>query len=386
MMNYHRTPAKSTMALNFLQISNIISRWLLRTKNTTGLRRIVPLGAALATDVGMVRQENQDHVAALRGLDSTGQEYSAIALADGIGGMKDGALCSAKTIGTFLAKIIEIAKYKNSLSPDQWLRVAALEANSRILREYNETGGSTLVAILNLKGKNPYWLSIGDSRIYCWDGKSVSQLSKDDTIAGQLGKQRGADHEQTKLLQFIGAEAELDIHTGEIESGLFCNALLTSDGVHYLSSSQDWFEKLINNSGDPGVCVKRLIDVSKWCGGPDNASVAVASLSHQTESTSALDQDQLEIWDPFGELQIPLLSDNSGNIEKELIVRNKQQESEVKKDLLSASLSSEELVPPEPRKTAKKRQRAPKNKNENKTNEQKSVNAPELFVDFPDKE
>ncbi|MFJ5406144.1 PP2C family protein-serine/threonine phosphatase [Pectobacterium punjabense] len=386
MMNHNQKTDENTMALNFLQISNIISRWLLRKKSTTGLRRIVPLGAALATDVGMVRQENQDHVAALRGFDSNGQEYSVIALSDGIGGMKDGALCSAKAIGTFLGKIIEISKDKHANSPEQWLKAAALEANSRILQEYNETGGATLVAILHLKNQNPCWLSVGDSRIYSWDGKSVYQLSKDDTIAGQLGKQDKIDQEQTKLLQFIGSEAELDIHTGAIEAKESRNVLLTSDGVHYLSSSQDWFEKIITNSGDPGVCVKRLIDVSKWCGGPDNASVAVISISHQAESTTELEQDQLEIWDSFGELQIPVFFTDSGSIEKKLIDRNDHQKLEAKKDLLSESLSPEKTVPPEPKKTAKKRQRTPKKKIETQMNEQKLVKAPELFVDFPDKD
>jgi len=68
-----------------------VTDWLLRRMPTSGVRRVAPLVAAIASEIGSVREENQDRAVIARGWSSQGQDYSVIAVADGIGGMRDGA-------------------------------------------------------------------------------------------------------------------------------------------------------------------------------------------------------------------------------------------------------------------------------------------------------
>ena len=62
---------------------------------------------------------------------------------------------------------------------------------------------------------------------------------------------------------------------------------------------------MIKNAPDAGTAAKRLIDVAKWCGGPDNATLAVVEFPVQLSETLGI-EDGLQVWDAFGELHIQL--------------------------------------------------------------------------------
>lgn len=286
-------------------IQHLVAKWLLRKTAPSGVRRVASLAAAVGSDVGIVRQENQDRAAILRGFDDMGQEFAVLAVADGIGSMREGAACAALTIGSFFDAIYECALSAAGSSSAEWLNMAAHCANNAVLSSFRATGGSTLVAVVLRKEMNPCWLSIGDSRVYALRERDAVQLSTDDTIAGQLGKGLEAGREQSKLLQFVGMDGELDPHVEELRETLPSSILLTTDGVHFLSRSSTWFTQVIQNAGDPGTCAKRLIDLARWCGGPDNASIVGVALPCFAEPEMPAFRC-LEIWDAFGELQLPV--------------------------------------------------------------------------------
>lgn len=286
-------------------IQNQLINWLLRRTPSGGVRRIATLSAALASDVGNVREDNQDRAAAIRGRDQRGREYVLVAVADGIGGMQDGATCAAMAIAAFVAAIDRLVQTAGiSNRPDDLLREGAHAANEEVFSKFRASGGSTLVALLLIPGLRPYWLSIGDSRVYCMDDKALIQTSIDDTIAGQLGKNPEDSSEQSRLLQFVGMGPDLEPHVAIVDAESIDAVILTTDGVHFLSSSPGWMSQIVRHSPDPGICVKRLIDLAKWCGGPDNASVAMISLPVETQTETKLDYPCLEVWDAYGELQL----------------------------------------------------------------------------------
>ena len=178
-----------------------LAAWFMRRTAPTGVRRVAPLNAAVASDVGVVRQENQDRVALVRGSDRTGTTFILAALADGIGGMKRGEECAAVALGTFIDSVVTEAQ--RSVSPMDWLGRACACANKAVWTRHAGEGGSTLVALLLVRGRRPMWLSIGDSRVYqARDGK-LRQLSRDDTLEGQLGKPIEGGR-RSELLQFVG--------------------------------------------------------------------------------------------------------------------------------------------------------------------------------------
>ena len=296
-----------------------LTDWLLRRTSHTGVRRVVPIDAAVATGVGMVREENQDRAVIVRGKDGRGNGFIAIAVADGIGGMRSGATCAAMTLGAFVSSIAE----ESRLSPDSalhWVERSVKAADRFVFSEFHGSGGSTLVAIVMKLNQKPCWVSVGDSRIYKISKNSMSQISKDDTIAGQLGKKVDASHDHSRLLQFVGIGNEMEPNLAEIDCSPEDHFLLTTDGAHYLSEIDGLLPKIIKNASDAGMCVKRLIDIAKWCGGTDNATAALASLSEVHAVNSTIRGDYLEVWDAHGE--VICYRQQSGNNKQVLADKN----------------------------------------------------------------
>ncbi len=266
-----------------------------------GVRRVAPLAAALATDVGKIRQENQDRVAIARGRDLLGRPFAIAAVADGIGGMQQGAECAAQTLGSLIATIASEAMA--SIDSHQWLLRGIHQANGDVYARMRGEGGATISATLISGHKSIHWANVGDSRVYSTYGSSLKQISIDDTIAGQLGRYGEAGFDQSKLIQFIGIGKPLEAEVSDFPLHAGASIFLTTDGVHFLDSTP-WFSQLIKHAPDPGVCVRRLVELSRWCGGPDNATIAMLSFGDDINEGMPNVDGCIEIWDPFGELQL----------------------------------------------------------------------------------
>jgi serine/threonine protein phosphatase PrpC len=294
-----------------LPLAQQLARWMLRKTSTGAVRRVARFSAALATDIGNVRDENQDRAIIAHGLDKNRNGYLVVAVADGMGGMQEGATCASSALANFIASIDYLAK-AGVEDTAEWLDTAAKHANTSLHATHKGAGGATLVAIVKRSNLPTYWLSIGDSRIYLSQKGSLEQITTDDTIAGQLGKNSDLTSAQTKLLQFVGMGQDLEPHVSTfIGEGA---ALLTTDGMHFFSTDSTWMGKIIENSLDFGVCAKRLVDLSKWCGGHDNSTIAIVPSKPESYPTPNFDYNFLEVWDSFGELQI--ISETSPRFEQ----------------------------------------------------------------------
>ncbi|WP_122799465.1 PP2C family protein-serine/threonine phosphatase [Burkholderia pseudomallei] len=271
--------------------------WFMRRTAAGAVRRVAPLSAAVASDVGLTRAENQDRVALVRGSDRNGAPFILAAVADGIGGMKQGAECASLTLATTIDTVARESKHTGD--PIEWLRRAAEQANRAVHMTYGGNGGSTLVAVVLAHGHQAVWLSVGDSRVYHVAEAKMLQLSKDDTLEGQLGKPIEGGR-RSELLQFIGIGESLEPHIEPIPNTLSGTLLLTTDGVHFVDAA--YLGKVAHFAQDLGVCVRRFIDLAKMLGGPDNASVAALSLDALSGATDTEIDAAFEVWDPFGEL------------------------------------------------------------------------------------
>jgi len=366
------------MTAQALPIQTPLVSWLLRRTATTGFRRVAPLSAAIASEIGNVRDENQDRAVIVKGCDSNGDDYYLAVVADGIGGMREGAFCAAAALGVFITVVDQQAQSK-SLDSNAWMRAAISAANQNVFSSMHGDGGTTLVAALVRPNRETCWLSVGDSRVYLTHGHELIQLSTDDTIAGQLGKGDQATFEQSKLLQYVGMGADLEPHIGEFQALSDSRLLLATDGVHYLAKSPNWFEQVVSNAPDAGVCVKRMIDLAKWCGGTDNGTVAI--LPAHVPATlfgRGVGPNCLEIWDAFGELQIlsvqvspSIAMAPDAVISPKLPLR------------VASDSSSPKTVPQKtPRAKVGKKSKTSKARSSPKSQKEKDTDAPQLFVDF----
>jgi hypothetical protein len=85
-----------------------IEAWLSRAVPDRAVNQCFDLSAVLATDIGLARSENQDRVAALRfnTKSTSGRPLIAVAVADGMGGMRDGAKCATLALSSFFHALI----------------------------------------------------------------------------------------------------------------------------------------------------------------------------------------------------------------------------------------------------------------------------------------
>ncbi|GAA0709864.1 hypothetical protein GCM10009105_10660 [Dokdonella soli] len=219
--------------------------------------------------------------------------------------MRDGAQCAALAVSAAFDAVHRLAS--SGAPPLEWADNAVNSAHNAVRMAYGGAGGTTLVLLLVTENKGVYWASVGDSRLYVSTEDTLVQISTDDTIAGQLGRPAGADIDQGKLLQYIGMEGPLEFEV----SKLFCApdnnmAILTTDGVHFLASGSDVMSLVVRHAPDIGATARRLTELARWAGGPDNATVAVVSFNvalYESPPAYAC----LDIWDPFGEIRMPLI-------------------------------------------------------------------------------
>ncbi|WP_205957130.1 PP2C family protein-serine/threonine phosphatase [Pantoea stewartii] len=282
-----------------------LSKWLSKPIASKGQNQPDNLNVVLSTDIGLRRKENQDRVVAMRVNTpfSSGRHFFVIALADGMGGMKDGAQCASLTLSTFLYSLI---RYR-ALPPEERLIQSALDSNKSVHEFSQGNGGATLSAIIIEPGSNPCTLNIGDSRIYTYKKKiknSLKRLTIDDSLEEVFG---GDDK---SLLQFVGMGQGIKPHTQYLshEGDYYC---LTSDGIHFIDESV--FDDILFHSQELNQAAIRLGQYVRWCGAHDNASIALVDCDNIIQSLNNYNDIGIEVWDPFSQLHILWMKNDSNS-------------------------------------------------------------------------
>lgn len=313
---YHLKIAISNMDQD--SIKRQLRHWMTR-KVPKGFARVVDdLPISIASDVGLLRAENQDKAVLLRAQVTPLKSFVVGVLCDGMGGMVDGAECASLAVSSFISSCIR----NRALDVNTRLLKAVNEANRDVFLEYQGNGGSTLSAFIFDSDGNASAVNVGDSRIYTVSSNKIKQLSVDDTIAGQLNYKGDDSPMSHKLLQFVGIGSDLEIHQVELpEISSISKLLLTSDGVHYLPEFT--FNSLILQDISPFELSKRLINVAKWCGGHDNATtIVISEPSTIFSNSSPAVTGTVQLWDFNGDvyfigIEKPQSADD-GNVDPKL--------------------------------------------------------------------
>lgn len=282
--------------MNQDQLQIRLRRWLTRRTINSAVRRVGELPLTIGSDRGAVRNENQDRVAVLKMQVGPDRSCLVVALCDGMGGMVEGSACAAQAIAGFLASCCA----GSDMAPAERMVRAAHEANRMVYSLYHGKGGATLSAVMFDSKRGMAGINMGDSRIYSYKMGVLEQVTVDDTMAGLLPKVEDNIHPRNELLQFIGIGDGLEPHVINLPVSQELT-VLTSDGVHLLG--EDILQRVIRNANDPSVAAKRIIELAQWCGGRDNASIVIAGpVSNQWDKIE--DPGVIQVWDPFGELQM----------------------------------------------------------------------------------
>ncbi|GAA4901441.1 PP2C family protein-serine/threonine phosphatase [Ferrimonas pelagia] len=296
--------------MNHDVITEQIKQWLMRPVPSGGYNNVAEFDCSLASDLGLKRSENQDRVALLKAKVSASKYFVVGVLCDGMGGMTNGADCASTAMSVFLSSCI---KHRGQHAKERLL-ISAESANKEVHKLYGGNGGCTLSAFVIDSELNFFAVNVGDSRIYVERSGALNQITTDDTIAGQLNRD---DNELGgKLLQYVGMGEDMEPHVFETESFLGANKLLiSSDGAHYIH--QETLEQIIVHKADSDTLARRLISLSKWCGGHDNTSVMVISdLSKIAGASVNLPSGAIEVSDHISDMRvlgIPMVKHNVFN-------------------------------------------------------------------------
>ncbi len=235
---------------------------------------------ATATDVGLIRDENQDEVLAK---DYRGKILAVVC--DGMGGEKSGSLASRMAVHELFDHFS--ANYHEEMNAEE-IRALLLSsvsaANSVIYStakmDYQNYGmGTTCVAAFAERG----WLSIvnvGDSRAYLIENGQIRQLTSDHTFVNEL-YQKGEitledmnDHPlRNRLTKAVGVERVVKPDYYHIACGEDFMLLLCSDGLSSYCSEQEMLHLMQENTFTK--MPQALVDMALEKGGRDNISLAI---------------------------------------------------------------------------------------------------------------
>ena len=250
--------------------------------------------AAALTDVGMMRELNEDAVLTLEFFRDSQVEPAQnflYVVCDGMGGAEAGETASAIAVQTIRGYVEDSFRRGETQALGDALSAALEEANLRII-EYQKVRpeargmGSTGVcaAIVPPDGAVAW---VGDSRAYILEGGTLRQLTKDHSLVqrlveiGQITAEEARHHEHKNVItRSLGARqsgaAGAEMVAVKLRRG--DKLLLCSDGL--MAHVEDAaIAEIMRRYDDPYPTARELIAAANAGGGSDNISVIVVFAS-----------------------------------------------------------------------------------------------------------
>src|SRR5438270_4928066 len=245
------------------------------------------LSAGGATDVGLVRDHNEDRYLT---------DEHLFAVADGVGGHKAGEVASQTAVETLQREFTE---------PRTDALIDAVKLANRTVWNLAETNseqrgmGTTLTAIALVEDGDEERLAIvnvGDSRAYLLQQGQLEQLTEDHSLVeqlvreGQLTPAEAQVHPQRSIItRALGLDPEVEVDSWELTPYKGDRLLLCSDGLTN-EVSDDEIATTLRAVSDPEDAAKQLVNEARDHGGSDNITCVVVDVvddDHRAAAASA---------------------------------------------------------------------------------------------------
>jgi protein phosphatase len=229
-----------------------------------------------STDVGMVRQQNEDSYLA---------EENLYVVADGMGGHNAGEVASALAVTTLKAGA------RSGIDSVERFRELVQQANTAIytasLDDSTQSGmGTTLTALSIVAGEEPRVLvaNVGDARTYMWRNGALTRLSVDHSYVQELVNEGIITPEEARVhprrnivTRALGIDRSVvvDVFSHLVRTG--DRIVLCSDGLVDEVSDAD-IAVVLGQHSDPQDTAEALVMVANTAGGRDNTTVIVVDV------------------------------------------------------------------------------------------------------------
>jgi len=227
--------------------------------------------AAAATDIGLVREGNED---------SYLTEEPLFAVADGMGGHRGGEVASQLAVET----LEKLFKQGAGDLPDQVQEANRVVFERSVLDRKVAGMGTTLTAAL-VEGDRVRLAHVGDSRAYLLRDGKVRLLTEDHTLVhrmvteGEISQEEAETHPQRSVLtRAVGVDTVVDVDEDTVHILPGDRLLLCTDGLTSMVS-EEVIEEVLGDVPDPQEAAQRLVRMANEAGGVDNTTVVVLDFS-----------------------------------------------------------------------------------------------------------
>jgi len=239
----------------------------------TGERTMPTLTAAARSDIGRVRENNEDAALCLD---------HVVAVADGMGGHAGGEVAAALAI-----TLVEAAFTGQSVDE----LVAAVRAANRAIAERADTMaglegmGTTICAAGAMAGGQVAVVNVGDSRAYLLRDGELRQLTEDHSLTaelvrrGELTEAEATQHPHRNVLTRalgVGTTVDVDAAVHDIRPG--DRFLLCTDGL-FNELTADEISAVLASAPDADAAADALVGRALSHGGSDNITAVVADVT-----------------------------------------------------------------------------------------------------------
>ena len=230
------------------------------------------------TDVGMVREVNQDYVYTTD--NPLGPLPNLFVVADGMGGHQAGDYASKYTVEVIRREL----KASEEEDIEKALVSAIKTANREIIKKANSDphlkGMGTTVVVATIVKQMMYFANVGDSRLYLIN-QGITQLTKDHSLVEEMVRLGGIKPEEANshpdkniITRAIGAKAEVDVDFYEHRLKRGDIVLMCTDGLSNMVEDEELFH-IVQGGRDIVEAGTSLVEAAKENGGTDNIGLVL---------------------------------------------------------------------------------------------------------------
>ncbi|MEN3335826.1 MAG: family protein phosphatase [Blastocatellia bacterium] len=284
----------------------------------TDLNLPVVLQSGHFTDVGLVRELNEDSILTLnltQYFESVQTQIGIYVVSDGMGGEAAGEVASrvsVRAVAEWMTDKLISASLRstheekiaapthtgglrlaiadgNEMATTEMLRQAVVHANREVLAyaraNPDERGLGATLTVAMLVGEVLTIAHVGDSRCYLLNGDKFEQITEDHSLVqkmvntGNLTRSEARIHPYRNVIyRSIGADEQIEIDIIRRKLVSSDVLLLCSDGLNGMLSD-DHIRDILMVNPDPNAAAKELVVAANAAGGEDNTSVIVVKIS-----------------------------------------------------------------------------------------------------------
>jgi len=238
------------------------------------------LAVASVSDVGCVRDNNEDSIGVFPGENPS--RGTLLVVADGMGGAAAGEVASRIAVETVGERF-----FAAEAPPADALRDAVEAGNTAIHARSGEdpnlSGMGTTCTAVAVIGRRAWFAHVGDSRAYVVEQGRLRQITRDHSLAAEFERHSGESpvpvRARNVLTRCLGVRpfVEVDVSPEPIPLGDDGTLVICSDGLCNQVDDGE-IEQVVTMHRPDGAC-RRLVQLAKERGAPDNVSVAIARIT-----------------------------------------------------------------------------------------------------------